>query len=53
MKVNELIRELSWKDQLSDPQKEGLRQIKELQEWMIKTLKIPEDRCWFNQASRS
>lgn len=43
--------ELSWKDQLSEPQKEGLRQIKELRDWMIKDLKIQEDSCWFNQAS--
>lgn len=36
---------------LSEPQKEALRQIKQLNEWMIKSLGIPEDKCWFIQGA--
>jgi len=36
---------------LSEPQKIAIEQIKELNEWMIKTLKMKEDDCWFIQGS--
>lgn len=37
--------------ELSEPQKEGLRQIKELSEWMMNTLKLKKEDCWFIQGS--
>lgn len=36
---------------LSEPQKIAIGQIKELNEWMIKTLKIRKEDCWFIQGS--
>ncbi len=36
---------------LSEPQKIAIEQIKELNEWMIKTLKMREEDCWFIQGS--
>ena len=41
----------NWKEKLSDSQVVALSQIKELNEWMMNTLKIEKEDCWFIQGS--
>lgn len=36
---------------LSEPQKIAIEQIKELNEWMMNTLKLKKEDCWFIQGS--